>query len=172
MQYVLLLVALFFAFATPHLETAEASSVLRKPVACHFFTYTNAEKILGKKVSAEDGGMTNNESGRFWKCVFSAAITDGKSSKVPKLYFVLIQSPSEDAAKRAFGEIRRSNKTHAGFAEWPGIADEAVVHSDGPNFHFIMVRKGAKTFRVKVNPANGVSLDEMKTVAVSLSMKL
>jgi hypothetical protein len=167
MQYVLLVVALFFAFATPQLETAEASSALRKPMACHFFTYTNAEKLLGGKVQAEDGGMTDEATGKFWRCTFSAASGGGS-----KIYFLILRSPSEDTAKQAFEEIRRSNKKHAGFEEWPGIADEAIVHSDGTGFQFVMVRKSTKTIRIKVNPVKDVSLEEVKNVAASLSLKL
>ncbi|MEQ1645862.1 MAG: hypothetical protein ABL959_20590 [Pyrinomonadaceae bacterium] len=96
----------------------------------------------------------------------------GQGEKPPKLYFVLYKATSEDTAKQSFDTVRQSNNKLGGFEEWPGVGDEAVVHSDDPNFHFVMVRKGVKTIRVKIHPAEGVSLDDLKNVARSLAAKL
>lgn len=168
MQYLFILIA-FFLTPTPFIADSFEASTMRKSVACDFFVYENAQKILGKKVRAEDGEMSDESEGRFWRCTFTGPT---EADRAPKLHFVLIRSVSDDAAKQAFEVIRDSNKNKAGFEEWPGVADEAIVHSDGKNFQFVMVRKAAKTIRMKVNPANGVSLDEVKNVAASLALKL
>lgn len=140
-----------------------------KSVACDFFTHDNAMKVLGGQSIGTDGGMTENAEGRSWKCTFTPK--DGGESS-PRLFFMIMKSTSEEAAKSTFQIIRDSNKTHNGFEEWSGIADEAIVHSDAPNFHFVMVRKGLKTIRIKVNPASGVSLDSIKAAAASLVPKM
>ena len=140
-----------------------------KSVACDFFTHDNAMKVLGGQSIGTDGGMTENAEGRSWKCTFTPK--DGGESS-PRLFFMIMKSTSEEAAKSTFQIIRDSNKTHNGFEEWSGIADEAIVHSDAPNFHFVMVRKGLKTIRLKVNPAAGVSLDSIKAAAASLVPKM
>ena len=140
-----------------------------KSVACDFFTHDNAMKVLGSQSIGTDGGMTENAEGRSWKCTFTP--NDGGESS-PRLYFMIMKSPSEEAAKNSFQVIRDSNKMHNGFEEWSGIADEAIAHSDAPNFHFVMVRKGLKTIRIKVNPASGVSLDSIKAAAASLVPKM
>ena len=140
-----------------------------KSVACDFFTHDNAMKVLGGQSIGTDGGMTENTEGRSWKCTF--APKDGGESS-PRLFFMIMKSTSEEAAKSTFQIIRDSNKTHNGFEEWSGITDEAIVHSDAPNSHFVMVRKGLKTIRIKVNPASGVSLDSIKAAAASLVPKM
>lgn len=162
----MVLATIFMAGDVPNPAVNETGAF--KSVACDFFTYDNAFKLLGKSTGADDG-MQDTAEGRKWGCTFTAS---EKGDKSPKLYFVMIKSTSEESAKQAFETIRKTNKTHAGFTEWPGVGDDAVVHTDAPNFHFVMVRKGVKTIRVKVNPAAGVSLDDLKNVAVSLTAKL
>ncbi len=144
------------------------SELSSKPAACHFFTYENAAKIIGQKAKGIDGDEAVADGGRQWSCTFTAASGEGG----PRIYFLLIRNSSEEAARQAFYEIRQSNKNHAGFEDWPGIGDEAIVQTDGTNFQFVMIRKGAKTIRLKVNPSAGVSFDDVKTVAASLSMKM
>jgi hypothetical protein len=145
-----------------------AESAALKPAACKFFTYENAEKLIGRSTGA-DSEMQEVAEGLKWSCTFTAS---DKGENPPKLYFVLYKATSEEIAKQSFETVRQSNKKRGGFEEWPGVGDEAVVHSDAPNFHFVMVRKGVKTIRVKINPAGGVSLDELKNVARSLTAKL
>lgn len=162
----MILTTIFMAADAPKPVVTENAAF--KSVACDFFTYDNAFKLLGRSTGADDG-MQDTDEGRKWGCTFTAS---DKGEKPPKLYFTIIKSTAEDGAKQAFETIRQSNKMHAGFEEWPGVGDEAVVHSDAPNFHFVMVRKGVKTIRIKINPAEGVSLNDLKNVAVSLTAKL
>lgn len=168
MKYILTLITLLFASTAPLTDYVEASKKLRKPVACRFFTNENAMKILGSDVRGTDSEMTEDGNVRKWSCTFTSA--SGENG--PKIYFLIVRDTSADAAKKAFQDIRQSNKDHAGFEEWSGVVDEAIVHSDDPNFQFVMVRKGAKTVRIKVNPANGVSLNDVKTVAQELAGRL
>ena len=139
-----------------------------KPVACHFFSYENAEKLLGQKVTASDGEESKADGGQKWTCTFTTAAGENG----PRLFFAIFRDGTEEAAKSEFQKVRLSNQTHAGFEEWPGVADEAVVHNDGKNFQFVMLRKGVKTLRIKVGNSNGVSFDELKSVAASLAAKL
>ncbi|MGQ0540614.1 MAG: hypothetical protein ACT4O9_02035 [Blastocatellia bacterium] len=168
MKYILTMIAFLFVSTAPLTDSAEASNKLRKPVACRFFTNDNAMKILGREVRGTDGEMTEDGNGRTWSCTFSPA----SGEKGPKIYFIILRGTSEEAARKVFQDIRQSNKDHAGFEEWPGVADEAIVHSDDPNFHLVMARKGAKTIRVKVNPATGISLNDVKSVAEEMARKL
>ncbi len=131
------------------------------------FTTELAAKLLGQKPRGVDDDKVTDDGVHVWSCTFSSESESG-----PKIHFLLMRSPSEDVAKQTFEEIRQSNKDHEGFEEWPGVSDEAIVHSDGQGFHFVMVRKGAKTIRIKVNPIKDVSLDHVKRAAVALAMKL
>jgi len=46
------------------------------------------------------------------------------------------------------------------------------VHSDGQNFQLVMVRKGVRSFRIKVNPTGTTSLENVKAVAEDLVRKM
>jgi hypothetical protein len=154
-----------------HSTTTVNEAQLRKPVACDFFSYENAAKIIGTRVRGEDAGMTEDEKDRAWRCTFVAADENSIASS-PKLHFMLLKSTSIDAAISSFAELRSSNAKLQGFEEWPGVGDEAVVHTDGKGFQFVMIRKGGYTIRLKVNPVNGASLDVVKDVAAELATKL
>lgn len=163
MLLTLLLAALFTS--APGINSSEAEPAAFKSVACDFLTHDNALKILGRPSIGTDEGMTEDPEGRKWRCTF-APVDAGSNS--PKLHFMIMKSPTEDAARQSFDGIRQSNKKHSGFEEWPGVGDEAVVHSDGKNFQLVIVRKGVKSIRIKVNPADGVLLDTVKAAAASL----
>lgn len=162
MKFGLLLFIVTGAFSTSNVNS------MMKPVACSFFSYENAAKLIGQKAKGIDGEEGTEDGGRKWTCTFSPA--SGEDG--PKVYFMILRNNSEKAAKKTFDDIRQSNKNHTGFEEWPGVADEAIAHTDGKGFQFLMLRNGMKTIRLKVNPAAGVSYDDTKAIAASLAMKL
>jgi len=159
----MLIVILFIAMFSP--ETAEAG--LRKPAGCDFFTRANAEKILGSEVTWTGTDATESDP-KKWTCTFvSKTAADG-----PKVHFGLIKFGSEQAARDDFDSIVHSNTELKGFEKWPGIGDDAIVHIDGPNFQLIVVRRGQRSFRIKVNPAGSTSIDDVKFVARELIRKM
>ena len=120
----ILAIILTMMFMTGDAATTQAAETSAfKSVACDFFTYDNAQKILGKATGADDG-MHDIADGRKWGCTFTAS---DKGEKPPKLYFTIIKATSEDVAKNAFDVIRNSNNKHQGFEEWPGVGDEALA---------------------------------------------
>ena len=164
-----MILAVILLTADPAQSRPVSEPTSMKSVACDFFTHDAAAKLLGQKAIGVDGGETATAQTRSWKCTFSAA-ENGDAG--PKIYFMMLKSTSEDVAKGEFETIRQSNKKNSGFEEWPGVGDEAVVHADGDHFKFVMVRKGVKTIRVKINPAMGISLAAVKDVANGLVAKL
>ena len=164
-----ILFSLLFFSSRAEISQPVVASAAYKSVACDFFTHDNAMRVLGAPSIGSDGGMTEDADGKSWKCTFTPK--DG-GEHAPKLFFMIMTSTSEDAAKSVFKSVRDSNKNHNGFEEWPGFGDEAIVQSDAPNLHFVMVRKGAKTIRIKINPASGVSLENVKAAAASLIPKM
>lgn len=168
----MLFTLLFFALMTGEVgrTTAVEPTAAYKSMACDFFGPDNAAKLLGTKFRGEDGGMSEDSEGRKWKCTFMR--TGDVAEKSPKIHFMIISSPSIDVSKQVFNGVRTSNQKLPGWQEWPGVGDEAIVHSDVPNFYLIMVRSGTKTIRIKANPAAGVSLDESKNIAVALAATL
>ncbi|MBK9153843.1 MAG: hypothetical protein IPM25_06445 [Chloracidobacterium sp.] len=158
----MLIVILFIAMFSP--ETAEAG--LRKPAGCDFFTRANAEKILGSEVTWTGTDATG--ATQKWTCTFvSKTAADGR-----KVHFGLIEFRSEQAARDDFDSIVRSNTELKGFEKWSGIGEDAIVHTDGPNFQLIVVRRGQRSFRIKVNPAGSTSIEDVKFVARDLIRKM
>lgn len=137
-----------------------------KPHACGFFTYISAEKLLSGKVTGVDSEESTADGGRQWRCTFTSGSGNGK------IHFGLFTDPTEEAAKAEFQKVRLSNEKHEGFEDWPGIGDEALAHTDGRTFQFVMVRKGNQTIRIKLNPIDGSTLNDVKTVATLLVKKL
>ena len=159
----MLTILLFIAMFSPDMSPA----TLWKPAGCDFFTKANAVKILGSDVTWTGTESTVKEP-REWTCTFipkdSAAGTN--------LYFGLRRFSTAESARKEFDAIVMSNKNHAGFKRWSGVGDDAIVHTDGANFHLVVVRKGIGSFRIKVNPAGSTSLEDVKLVAEDLVEKI
>lgn len=157
---------LLFVTTTFSAESAD-TAVAAKPHACSFFTYISAEKLLNGKVTGVDSEQATPDGGHRWKCTFTADSGNGR------IFFDLSRSSTEAAAKSEFESVRLSNAKHGDLEDWPGIGDEALAaRTDGRSFQFVMVRKGTRTIRIKLNPVNGSTLDDVKTVASLLVGKL
>ena len=159
----LFIVVLFIATLFP-----ESSLIgLRKPAGCDFFTRQNASKILGAEVTWTGTDSTESEP-KKWTCTFAPK----EAADGAKVFFVLHRFDKAESALKEFDAIVQSNKEHAGFEKWAGVGDDAIIHTDGAKFQFVMVRKGNRSFRIKVNPSGSTSLDHLKLVAQDLTRKL
>lgn len=147
------------------LKKFTGSAAPYKGEACDVFTYANAEKVLGGKVTVSDNRMNENRQGRLWTCTFEVSRSDGK---VAKLHFMLVRNSSEDAAKQALEEIRAANRGRSDLRDWPDVAHDAMVRADGDNFQLVIMRKGKMMIRAKVTPAQGVSIDHLKAAMAAL----
>lgn len=140
-----------------------------KPAPCKFLSNADAQKILGQpvKVIANDSSVSNDKV--LIKCTYRGVANDNPDENKANLYFILEESQTNEKAKEIYDEIWNSNKNHQGIEVLSGIGDQAYSHSDKPNFHFVMARKGKFTVRLKINKAvEGTSLEEMKSFAKKL----
>jgi hypothetical protein len=158
---------LIFVLFTATLFPGPASKGVRKPAGCDFFTRQNASKILGGEVTWTGTDATEVEP-KKWTCTFVSK----NSADGPKVYFGLHRFRDPDKAREEIDAMVESNKNRAGFERWKGLGDDAIVHTDGANFHFVMVRKGVRSFSIKVNPAGAISLENVKLVAEDLVRKM
>ncbi len=165
MNFLFLFIAIFFCAGSN-----QPSNVASKPAGCDFFTKANAVRILGGNLKAEESNSAEDANERRWGCIITKE--GATSEKSPRLHFLLIQSKSEALAAVDFASIKRSNEKHQGFELWPGVGDEAIVHTDGSNFQLVIVRKGANSIRIKLNPMTGVDLQIVKEVAAELVARL
>lgn len=149
---------------------ADPAPAAYKSVGCDFFGPDNAARLLGSKFRGEDTGEKQTTDARSWGCTFLR--TEDTSERSPKIHFAIKKATSVEAATQDFGAARASNGKKPGWSEWSGVGDEAIVHTDAPNFHLVMIRKGVRTIVVKINPADGVALSDVKDVMTKLAAKL
>ncbi len=141
-----------------------------KSLGCDFFGPKNAARLLGSKFRGEDTGMKETADGKSWSCTFLRV--GDTSERSPKIYFSLKMATTVETAVQAFNAVRASNSKNPGWSEWSAVGDEAIVHSDAPNFHLVTIRKGRRTITVKINPADGVALSDVKDVMAGLAERL
>ena len=123
----------------------------------------DVEKILGLPAHQTESSTVNENNVVQHKCAWAATQDDLKSN----LYYLDEQHNDAASAHKVFEDIAVSNRNNPGHSQ-PDIGDEAWLHSDGTNFCFLMVRKGNKIIRLKVNRlTKQTSVDEMKRVATA-----
>ena len=139
----------------------------------NFFTELDAEKILGEQASLTDSSSTIKEDTLEYKCTYTANSKDQKTGKTGVVYFLFEQYAKVSIAKEVYSSIRKANENHEGFKVLYDMGDEAYFHSDGQNFYFILVRKGEKMLRMKVNKTTSTtSLDEFNLIAKNITAAL
>lgn len=77
-----------------------------------------------------------------------------------------------ESAKKTYSGIMESNRKN-GINELKDLGDEAYFHTDNKNFYFILVRKGTKVLRMKVNKiTNTTSREAFDSVANKITAAL
>lgn len=136
-----------------HAQSAELSlfkpDTLLKPG--RLFTLRDAEKILGEKARLADSLSSENDKRFMFLSEYLAISKDPKSGKTGSVYFTYEKFKELSIARKKYFFIKKANEKHEGIKTLEGIGDEAYYHSDGENFHFIMVRKDKVVFNMKVN---------------------
>lgn len=131
---------------------------------CKFLSFAEAEKILGTKVELVTNSWTFTADITRFDCTYRAV--EKVSGQEANLFFMLEESSNEAQAQKIYADIWNSNKNHKGTEILSGIGNEAYSHSDRANFHFVLVRKGKFTVRMKVNKAvETTSFEELKAFA-------
>jgi hypothetical protein len=133
---------------------------------CQKMTQSEAEKILGQAARMVESKVETKDGSQILNCKYTALSKDEASGREISLYFRFEESSTSEQAKQIYQKIWQSNKNHQGIEVLNGLGDEAYFHSDSPNFHFILIRKGKFTVRLKVNKAvKTTSPDEVKAFA-------
>ncbi|HVE57464.1 MAG TPA: hypothetical protein VNB22_11595 [Pyrinomonadaceae bacterium] len=161
---ILLLLIIFSASAL----SFNCQTTDEKTKACKFLSFAEAEKILGGKVELVTNSWTFTTDITRFDCTYRAVEKDKASGKDINLYFSFEQQDQNatvEKAREVFASTyRKINEPDIFVGKLSGVGDEAFLISNPPNFHFMMVRKGTKIFRIKLNKAGkGTSLEELKT---------
>lgn len=139
----------------------------------NLFTKSDAEKILGEQAHLTDSSSKMKVDTLEYKCAYTANSKELKTGKTGVVYFLFEQYASVSSAQKAYSSIKTANENHEGVKVLYDIGDEAYFHTDGQNFYFILVRKGEKMFRIKVNKITGTtSLNEFNLVAKNVTAAL
>jgi len=145
--------------------------------SCEFLTQSDAEKIIGQPVWLVENTSKIEGDVRRSDCTYRGISRDKVSGKDINLYFSLERrekNPTVEQAREIFASTYgKINEPDIFVGKLSGIGDEAFVISNPPSFHFIMVRKGAKIFSMKLNKApEKTSLDELKAFAKKCAEQL
>ena len=137
----------------------------------NIFTLADAEKILGEPASLTDSSTKKGKEVVFYKSSHTANSKDTKG-KTGNVYFMIEDYEQVSSAHKVYSSIKRSNED-SGIKTLEGPGDEAYFHTDNENFYFILVRKGTKIIRIKVNKiTEHTSLEEFNRVAGAITMAL
>jgi hypothetical protein len=143
------------------------------PNLSNLFKLSDAERILGETAHLKDSVLTVKSDTVSYKCSYIADSEDQKAGKTGAIYVMFEDYKELASAKKVYASIWTSNKNHQGIKVLEGVGDEAYFHSDGQNFYFILVRKGGKILRMKVNKITSkTSLDEFNQVARNITVSL
>jgi hypothetical protein len=116
-----------------------------------YFSKSDAELILGEKAYLSDSSSITKKDTLEIKSAYTANSIDQQTGKTGIIYFMIEEYSLESSAKDAYHFFKSGNEKHEGLSTIHNMGDEAYFHSDGTNFYFILVRKGKKMFRMKVN---------------------
>jgi hypothetical protein len=136
------------------------------------FPLAEAESILGERAFLKDSSTNKNADVTIVQCAYAANDTDKKTGKLGVIYFFAEEYSTPEAAHKSYADIREANKQN-GIKDIDTLGDEAYFHSDNENFYYIMVRKGTKGFRIKLNKITATSsLDAFRIAAKNITERL
>ena len=134
------------------------------------FTKADAEEILGQPAQLTDSATTVIADTMEYRSAYKANATDVKTGKTGMIYFLCERYARVSIARDVYSSIKTGNENHEGFKIVHDMGDEAYFHSDGQNFLFVIVRKGEKMFRIKVNKITSTtSLEKFNQIVKKIS---
>jgi hypothetical protein len=158
------------ALKTDHVIYVKVNQVDHSIQPENLFTTADAEKILGQQTQLADSASAIENDVVTYKSSYTAHAKDEETGKTGTVYFMFEQYKQVAAARQSYASIKTSNENHEGVEVLHNLGDEAYFHSDGQNFYFILVRKGEKMFRMKVNKITSTtSLDEFNRIAENIA---
>ncbi len=157
---------LFLSCKEKPAETLSSDSI--QPV--NLFTLSDAEKILGEPAHLTDSSSRVIVDTTDYRCAYTALSEDEKTGKTGNIYFLYEEFTNDQIAKELYSFIKKGNENHEGVVVRHDLGDEAYFHSDGKNFYFILVRKGKRMMRMKVNKITSkTSVTEFNSIAKNIA---
>jgi hypothetical protein len=141
----------------------------QKEIADKYLSPIDAEKILGQKAKL----LSNTTEKRDTVIRYSSVYITNVDQKVSNLNYLLEEYKNKSAAETTYNFIVAQNQGLSGQNRIKDIGDEAFWHSDDQNFCLMMVRKGNKIIRIKVNKITKVtSKEDIKIISKRIALTL
>jgi len=130
----------------------------------------DAEKILGQKAALTESSSEVKDDASKQRCTFTATTVDPKTSKLGHLYYMFEKYNNELSAQNVYKSILTGNQNMQRITQ---LGDEAMRHTDIENFDLIIIRKGNKLIRLKINKLTSLTdTSELKMIAKKLTESL
>ncbi len=117
----------------------------------HYLSRTDAEKILGQPATLTESTVEKSSNVAKYNCTFTANDSMAAGNRTAHLYYAIELYYNEASAKNVYAGIFAQNAAMPNLKKQGGLGDEALLHTDNQNFALLIVRKGAKILRLKVN---------------------
>ena len=116
----------------------------------NYISQSDAEKILGQAATLTESSVEENGNALKSRYTYTATSKEATTGKTGHLYFMFEKYNDEASAKKTFAGIISQNQNMPNIKKL-SMGDEALRHTDNENFDMIIVRKGNKIIRLKVN---------------------
>ena len=138
-----------------------------------YLSKPDARKILGEKCHRTEISSDKKNDVLNYRCTYIADIVDPKTNKTGALYYLFEQYPDAVSAQKVYADIVAGNKHSPGFKSLYHLGDEALLHTDNTNFYLVMVRKGNRMIRMKINKVTSkTSANWLMKITKAMAAKL
>ena len=125
----------------------------------HPWNSSHAEQIIGESVHMKETGAFNANYKFGFSKTFTADTVDSLG-RLGNVYFMYQEFLELDSAISAYAAARGSASDHDSVEDIANLGDEASFYSDGENFYFIIVRKGTKELRIRLDKITSGAIKE------------
>ena len=131
------------------------------------------EKILGQQAVLTESSFEKKDSAFKQKCTYTANKADIKTNNLAHLYCLFEKYDNDLLAQNVYKNILTGNQNMPNLHKIYNLGDEALRHTDFVNFDMIIIRKGNKLIRLKINKITSLTSPcELQIIAKKLTDSL
>jgi hypothetical protein len=134
---------------------------------------SDVEKILGQQAVLTESAVEEKDSAFKQRCTYTANKADIKTNNLAHLYYLFEKYDNERLARNVYEGILTGNQNMPNLQKIYNLGDEALRHTDFENFDMIIIRKGNKLIRLKINKITSMtSTSELQIIAKKITESL
>jgi len=132
---------------------------------------SEAGKIMGEPVYLEDSSSGYASGAHYYKCSYFSLSKDSITGRIGKLYYMYEEYDKESEAHQVYEGFKIANAKNSPLKDL-SFGDEGYYQGPPGPPHFILVRKGNKLLRFKINKSTShTSADALFEVAKEKASK-